>query len=228
MFEQTAIKILLVDDDKDLLRMAYVSLKHHYEVTTAFGGEDALKMIDEGLMPDVVLLDIDMPGMDGFETFCLMRERQALEYVPIVFLTSLSRAEDKAKGLDMGAVDYLTKPFESDVMARRILMYVKTALERRKLCEIEKNGIVLIDEDKFARFTSRLNTREKDVARFALLGRSNPEIGKKLSYSNTYVKKLMQNVFDKLGVNGRDELKQFFAPAEKPEEVAAIVVCKTA
>jgi len=205
---ESMTKILLVDDDKSLLRMARVRLKRHYEVITASRGEDALRIIDGGLAPDIVLLDIDMPGMDGFEAFSSMKERQALEYVPIVFLTALTSEESKVKGLKMGAADYLTKPFEGEVMTRRIPMYIEAARTRRKLREVEKNGTFLIDEDKFAYFASRLSSREKEVARLALLGESNPAIAEKLSYSTTYVKKLISGVYDKLGVNSRKELRE--------------------
>ena len=213
------IKILLVDDDKNLLRMASVRLERHYEVITASGGEDALRKIDEGLTPDIVLLDIDMPGMDGFEVFALMRERQALDYVPIVFLTSLASEEDKVKGLGMGVADYLTKPFEGGVIALRIPMYVEAARERRRLLNMEKNGAILIDEEKFVSRASRLNEREKEAAHLALLGRSNAEIAEKLSYSNAYVKKLMSGIYDKLGINSRDELKRIFTPVWKESDM---------
>jgi len=214
--EQAAIKILLVDDDKNLLRMARVRLqRHHYEVITASGGEEALRMVYEGgIEPDIVLLDIDMPGMDGFETFVHMRERRALDYVPIVFLTSLASEEDKVKGLGAGAADYLTKPFEGDVMMMRIPMYVEAARERRKLRDIERGGGIVINEKKFASISSRLNEVEKEAARLALLGRSNTEISEKLSYSGAYVKKLMSGIYDKLGINSRDELKKIFTPLQ--------------
>jgi len=207
---ESMMKILLVDDDECLLRMVCFRLKRHYEVITASCGEDALKMIDDGLTPDIVLLDIDMPGMDGFEAFSFMRERQAMEYVPIVFFTALTSEENKVKGLKMGAADYLTKPFEGEVMTRRIPMYVEAARTRRKLREMEKNGAFLIDEDKFAYFTSRLSTREKEVARLLLLGESNSMIVEKLSYPISTVKKLVSLVYDKLGFNCRRELKDFF------------------
>jgi putative two-component system response regulator len=195
--------------------MARVRLERHYEVITASGGEDALRMVDEGLTPDIVLLDIDMPGMDGFEAFALMRKRQAMEHVPIVFLTSLASEEDKMKGLGMGIADYLTKPFEGSVITLRIPMYVKAARERRKLREMEKSGVALIDEGEFARLTPLLNVVEKDVARLALLGKSNAEIGEKLSYSSSYVKKLMFCIYNKLGVNSRDELRKIFISADE-------------
>ena len=208
------IKTLLVDDDKNLLRMARVRLERHYEVITASGGEDALRMIDGGLAPDIVLLDIDMPGMDGFETFALMRERPALEYVPIIFLTSLADEEEKLRGLGMGATDYLTKPFEGGVITMRIPLYIEAARERRRLHEMEESGVVLIDWEKFPRMAPQLNDLERTVTRLALLGRNNAEIGERLSYSGAYVKKLMSGIYDKLGVNSRDELKKFFGSAE--------------
>jgi len=211
MLESMA-KVLLVDDDESLLQMARFRLERHYEVITASAGEDALRIIDEGSVPDIVLLDVFMPGMDGFETFSLMRERQALEHVPIVFLSAMADEESKVKGLRMGAADYLTKPFESEVMKRRIPMYIETARANRKLRDLKNNGGLLIDEDKFPRLASRLNSREKEVARLALLGGSNREIAEKLSYSYTYVKKLISCVYNKLGVNCRKELKELFVP----------------
>ena len=215
MLEQTAIKILLVDDDENLLRMARSRLERHYEVITASGGEEALRMIyEDGLTPDIVLLDIDMPGIDGFETFVLMRERRALEYVPIVFLTSLAGEGDKAKGLGMGAADYLKKPFEGDVMKQRIPTYVEAARERRWLRDMRRSGGIPIDEEKFSCLSSRLNGVEKKAIRLALLGKSNAEIGDKLSYSYAYVKKIMSGIYDKLGINNRDQLKNFFMPVE--------------
>ena len=203
------IKILLVDDDKNLLRMVRVRLSRLFDVTAAKGGEDALRLIDEGLSPDIVLLDIDMPGMDGFETFALMKERPPLEYVPVVFLTSLAKEEDKVKGLALGASDYLTKPFEGNVMTLRVPMYVEAARERRRLREFEKSAP--LDEEKFARLTAGLNEREREIARMIAAGKSNAEISEQLSYSNVYVRQIASRVYDKFGVKNRSELKKIFA-----------------
>ena len=91
-------------------------------------------------------------------------------------------------------------------------MYIQTARGRRKLRDIERNGGFAIDEEKFARLASRLNKVEKETVRLALLGRSNAEISEKMSYSSAYVKKLMSGVYDKLGINSRDQLKKIFMP----------------
>lgn len=109
--------ILVVDDDVPILRLVRATLQADgYSVMTAGNGEDALAALEEE-RPDLVVLDLMMPGMDGFETMQRIREDSN---VPIILLTARSGASDKIQGLDLGADDYVTKPFNPDELSSRI------------------------------------------------------------------------------------------------------------
>src|SRR5512136_3114059 len=109
--------ILLVDDD-DLLRrsLAFNLDKAGYRASTAANAEDALALARRDA-PDLVVLDIGLPGMDGLEALQLLR---AAVGVPVIFLTARRREIDQVLGLELGADDYVTKPFDFDVLAARI------------------------------------------------------------------------------------------------------------
>src|SRR5512139_3139989 len=110
-------QLLLIDDD-DLLRrsLAFNLEKAGYRVSTAANAEDAL-LHSQRQRPDLVILDIGLPGMDGLEALRQFRERF---HVPIIFLTARRREFDQVLGLELGADDYVTKPFDFDVLAARI------------------------------------------------------------------------------------------------------------
>jgi two-component system KDP operon response regulator KdpE len=109
--------ILVVDDDAPILRLVRVKLQTEgYQVLTAASGEEALTTFEQQ-RPDLVVLDLMMPGLDGFETMQRLRQQAT---VPVILLTARSGAPDKIRGLDLGADDYLTKPFNPDELAARI------------------------------------------------------------------------------------------------------------
>ncbi|MCZ7570471.1 MAG: response regulator [Ardenticatenaceae bacterium] len=115
--------ILLVDDDALLRRSLAFSLERAgYRVQTAASAEEAFDLARRD-RPDLVLLDINLPGMDGLEALRLFRDHPG---VPVVFLTARRRELDEVLGLELGAEDYITKPFDLDVLLARI----KTALRR--------------------------------------------------------------------------------------------------
>ncbi|HXR64759.1 MAG TPA: response regulator transcription factor [Ktedonobacteraceae bacterium] len=111
------IRILTADDDPQLLRLITRNLEFEgYEVAAASDGERALEQIEQ-LAPDLVLLDVMMPRMDGFTVTSLVRE---FSTVPIILITARGQDQDKVKGLDLGADDYLTKPFSVDELLARV------------------------------------------------------------------------------------------------------------
>ena len=111
------IRILTADDDPQLLRLITRNLEFEgYEVAAASDGERALEQI-ERLAPDLVLLDVMMPRMDGFTVCQRVRE---FSTVPIILITARGQDQDKVKGLDLGADDYLTKPFSVDELLARV------------------------------------------------------------------------------------------------------------
>lgn len=111
--------ILVVDDDMMNLMLVKHALKEKYEITSVTSGEAALEVLEKEI-PDIVLLDIEMPGMDGREVARRMKEDKRLESVPIIFLTADTDPQTEAECLQMGADDFIIKPFVPIVMTRRI------------------------------------------------------------------------------------------------------------
>ena len=104
-------RVLIVDDAKPNVDMLVESLRGDYKLSVALGGEAALRAVEKS-PPDLVLLDIVMPDLDGYEVCRRLRADPATREIPIMFLSSLEDVKDKARGFELGANDYLTKPFE--------------------------------------------------------------------------------------------------------------------
>jgi len=118
-------KILLVDDNEIQLAFAEMQLQGKYEVATAKSGREALDHLIHGFMPDLILLDILMPNMDGWETFGRLRAVSLLHEAPIVFLSSLNEKEEIDRAFQMGAADFIVKPFEEKDFHDRIKKVLK-------------------------------------------------------------------------------------------------------
>ena len=104
-------KILIVDDEKYILRVVKRNLlKYGYEVLTAQDGEESLEIVFK-VQPDLILLDIMMPVMDGFEVFRKLKENETSSKIPVIFLTARGLASDKSKAKELGAEGYISKPF---------------------------------------------------------------------------------------------------------------------
>jgi DNA-binding response OmpR family regulator len=121
--------ILVVDDDIRMLRMMKRMLElEDFDVITADGGEGALKVFDTDT-PSLVLLDIMMPGMDGYEVCQRIRE---FSKVPIIFVTARGEDKEKVEGLDIGADDYVTKPFSAGELAARLRAVLRRSFDQVK------------------------------------------------------------------------------------------------
>ena len=118
--DKRAKKILLIDDDEIQLSVIEAILKKHYDVIATKSGEKALDYLYRGLVPGLILLDILMPNIDGWEMFNRIRAISLLQNVPVIFLTSLEGADEKERGRAMGAADYITKPFSETELIDRI------------------------------------------------------------------------------------------------------------
>lgn len=117
--------ILLIDDDALLVKsLAYTLKQNGYDTTTALNAEQGLACL-ETFTPNLILLDIGLPGMDGLET---LRRIEKEKQIPVIFLTARRRELDEVLGLELGAQDYITKPFNEDVLLARI----KTVLRRHE------------------------------------------------------------------------------------------------
>jgi len=142
--------ILLVDDEEDILEFLSYNLRREgYRVEKANNGRDAIRIAGE-ILPDLIVLDVMMPGMDGIETCSLMRRNDKLKNTRIIFLTARSEDYSQIAGFDAGADDYISKPIHPKVFVSRI-----KAILRRHI-SIENNSVhrltlanLIIDRDKY-------------------------------------------------------------------------------
>ncbi len=118
-------KILVVDDSPENIQVIIESLKEEYIVSVATSAMKALRMLDEGLKPDLILLDVVMPEMDGYELCAILKERKEFKNIPVIFVTVLENEKDIVRGLKLGAVDYVVKPIEPMVLHARIDTHLK-------------------------------------------------------------------------------------------------------
>ena len=104
-------QILVVDDSPANIRLLAAALKNKYDVTAATNGPAALEIARSADAPDLILLDIMMPGIDGYQVCRELKSEVTTKDIPVIFVTSKSDQSDETTGLELGAVDYITKPF---------------------------------------------------------------------------------------------------------------------
>lgn len=158
--------VLLVDDEKTLVKALTFNLeKENFRVEQAYDGEEALQKVFT-LAPDIVVLDLMLPGLDGFEV--CRRIRKKLD-VPIIMLTARSEDIDKVLGLELGADDYLTKPFN----ARELVARIKAILRRSVVRNESNKKLIQIGDLQVDLLQHRVRLREQEISltskEFALL-----------------------------------------------------------
>lgn len=131
--KQQALQILVVDDIPDNIQVISELLKSKYTVKAATSGEKALAICQSKSPPDLVLLDIMMPGMSGIEVCQQLKENPATQHITVIFLTALDQTEDMVKGLELGAVDYITKPINPPVVIARVNTHSKLIERQREM-----------------------------------------------------------------------------------------------
>lgn len=155
-------KILLAEDEEDLSRAISTILKFNkYDVTQVYNGLDAVNELKENVY-DCIVMDIMMPVMDGIEA--LKTLRKSGNYTPIIFLTAKSETDDKVTGLDLGANDYLTKPFNNKELLARIRALIRNSTERKEKIAF---GSILFDKEKNEitkdNISLKLNNKESEL-----------------------------------------------------------------
>jgi len=127
--------VLVIDDNPTNLSVIFDYLEQvGFEVWVAQDGESALQNLEYGC-PDIILLDIIMPLLDGFETCRLLKENPATKNIPVIFMSSLSETVDKVKGFSLGAVDYITKPFQHEEVLIRLKLHLEMSYLHKKMEE---------------------------------------------------------------------------------------------
>jgi signal transduction histidine kinase len=155
--------ILVVDDQPINLKVIASVLSKEYSLSIANNGSNALKMLEKGI-PDLILLDIMMPEMDGFEVCKRIKENEKTRDIPIIFLTAKTDIEDIIKGFDYGAADYITKPFNPTEMKVRVLNHLNLYHAKNELKQM--NEKLLLSQDALRSANKQLEQTNKEKDKF--------------------------------------------------------------
>ncbi|MDG1752575.1 MAG: response regulator, partial [Thalassotalea sp.] len=182
--------ILAVDDTLANIDVVKGVLAQDYLVQAALSGKMALKIIEKQ-KPDLILLDIMMPEMDGYEVCEILKSQAETKDIPIVFLTAKSQEDDEAKGLALGAVDYITKPISPPILKERVKNHLVLQASKNLL---ERQNEIL--EERVLERTSQLSELQDVamVAMGALAESRDPETGNHIRRTQRYVKVLATEV----------------------------------
>ncbi len=153
--------ILVVDDIPDNLTLMSGLLRGRYTVKLAKTGEKALQLADEA-PPDLILLDIMMPGLSGYDVLRELKAKDSTRHIPVIFLTAMSAVADEKKGLEMGAVDYITKPVSPPIVLARVANH----LQLKAAADFMRDKSLYLEEEVERR--TRENLAIQDVTIFAL------------------------------------------------------------
>ena len=133
-------KILIADDEVDIVELLKRRLRSDgYDTAEAYDGEQCLKLTDE-FMRDLILLDVLMPRLNGFEVCRRLKADKKKRYIPVLILTAKADVESKVTGLDIGAYDYLPKPFAYDELSARVRSLIEKKEASERLVEEERSG----------------------------------------------------------------------------------------
>jgi len=135
MSELSSMRLMVVDDTEANIDILLETLADDYKLVVATDGESAIEDIKKS-PPDLILLDIMMPGMDGYEVCQKLKEMEITRNIPVIFLTALKEEGDEARGLGLGAVDYITKPFNPELVKARVRNHLDLKRHRNHLEEL--------------------------------------------------------------------------------------------
>ncbi len=121
-------KILIVDDEPHILNLMKLTLENEYEIIEAYTSRNATSLIKKH-NPDLILLDIMMPGEDGFQLCERIRKSKKNKTTPIIFVSAKNQIEDKMKSIDVDADDYITKPFDPEELEKKVKLHLSLAEE---------------------------------------------------------------------------------------------------
>ena len=208
-----AKRLLVVDDDPGLLLAVSETLRAEgFDVATARRGADALVLVAQSL-PDLIISDIRMPGMDGYQLVKNLRSNARTRLVPIVFLTAKDETADRIQGFRTGVDAYLTKPFEAEELVA-VVAGILTRVERTHSDLARMFGEKEEDAREFVR-DEELTDAEWRVAEAVARGLSNKEIAAELNLSLRTVEGHISRILDKKSLNNRVELALHVAAERK-------------
>ncbi len=183
----TKQKILIVDDTPVNINLLGESLQDNYDLLVATNGHDAIRLAQESPTPDLILLDIMMPGLDGYEVCRRLKKSVITKKIPVIFVTAMGENENEAKGFEVGGVDYITKPISPIIVRARVQTHLALYDQNREL------------EKKAAERTREIvHTQEVTIYGMAVLAETRDnETGKHIMRTQHYVKALAECLMEK-------------------------------
>jgi len=213
--------ILVIEDNREMLHFLAKRLSINFNVFGAINGVEALGKLNRmSLLPDIILSDVMMEQMDGFDFLKIISDRQPFSHIPIIFLTAKTIQAERLKGLKLGAIDYIYKPYSIEQLRHKIDSILNNIVKQRKatlnasirhLKTINQSGEMIKTgssdgnfEENCRRF--QFTNREKTIAGLLLKGRTYKEIANELYISDKTVNKHVQNLFEKASVTNKVKL----------------------
>lgn len=213
--------LLLIEDNITMINFLLQKLSTVYNVFCARNGAEALKKLHEiTVIPDLILSDVMMDKMDGFAFARKLAEQGRYSHIPLIFLTAKSTQVDKLKGLKLGAIDFISKPFSFEELSQKIETILDSINKQQKailsssiaqlqtLKNLGQEGVSASSQTKFEENCKLLHftTRETEIARLIVKGRTYKMIAKDLFISEKTVTKHIQNLFEKADVRNKIQL----------------------
>ncbi|MDR1104819.1 MAG: DNA-binding response regulator [Treponema sp.] len=192
-------RILIVDDDEDFLEMAESFLEGDYETALAASGRGALELLAGDYTPDLILLDVSMPDMNGYETLRNIRALGNAAGVPVMFLTGVNETAAELRGLELGAVDYITKPFVKEILLKRLELHLKQGRELAALYRERR-------KKKKPLSIPPLTPWERKIALLAQKRLSGGEIAEAMGTTGRTIRTALSFIYMKLNIHSKREL----------------------
>ncbi|SDZ80091.1 putative two-component system response regulator [Desulfuromusa kysingii] len=161
-------KILVVDDSRANVLILNEVLQDSYSVMAATSGLEALELVHDNESPDIILLDVVMPEMDGYETCRHLKADEKTAKIPVLFVTDKDEVEDEAKGLDLGAVDYIIKPISPPILLARVRNHLDLKRHQNKLEDLVIKRTMQLKEgyvDTILRLTLASEFKDEDTGK---------------------------------------------------------------
>lgn len=190
-------KVLVIDDNPKFLEDSLPL--YGYDVESAVDGLKAMKTLSKKTDFDIILLDVMMPNMNGWDVLKEIRDNENTKQIPIIMTTAISEEQKIVKGLKMGADDYIVKPFVLSTLLARI-----EAVMRRSAWN--KNDSNQIDIKKVKSVNNEITPKESAVLELLTKGLNNKEIAEELNITEVTVKTHLRNIYKKFNVNSRTQL----------------------
>ncbi len=193
VYNPQEMTILVVDDTPFNLTLMSAVLKKAYRVVVAASGEDALQMLATGPVPDLILLDIMMPRLDGYEVCRQLKADPRTANIPVIFLTANVSSDDEEKGFELGAVDYITKP----ISPRVVLARIKTHLQLKAWADFLEDKAAFLENEVAERAQEIEAIQDVTIHAMASLAETRDnETGNHIRRTQLYVRALAEKLRD--------------------------------